>query len=203
MHERLMHMKEALMCAVENQMHNLNQVDTKELGEAIDMIKDLEEAIYYCTITEAMNKGGQEHEQAYFGERYPYKRDMDRPNGKMYYPYDGGMMYYNGNGNSSSNGNTSSNNSSNGNTSSRNYSEREWPMEMYDYREGRSPKNRKMYMEAKETHQDKATQLRELEKYMQELSQDITEMIGDASTEEKQYLEKKLTTLASKVSQMK
>jgi hypothetical protein len=34
----------------------LSEVDTKELGEAIDMIKDLEEAIYYCTVTEAMTK---------------------------------------------------------------------------------------------------------------------------------------------------
>ena len=32
--------------------------------------------------------------------------------------------------------------------------------------------------------------MRELEKYMQELTQDIVEMIGDASPEEKQYLEK-------------
>jgi hypothetical protein len=72
-------------------------------------------------------------------------------------------------------------------------------MEPYDHREGKSAKNRRMYMEAKETHQDKVTQMRELEKYMQELSQDIVEMIADASVEEKQYLEKKLTTLATKV----
>mgnify|MGYP003301599559 CR=1 FL=1 len=52
--ERLKHMKETLTCLIENQMSHLDQVDTKELGEAIDMIKDLEEAIYYCTITEAM-----------------------------------------------------------------------------------------------------------------------------------------------------
>ena len=32
-------------------MTHLEQADTKELGEAIDMIKDLEEAIYYKTIT--------------------------------------------------------------------------------------------------------------------------------------------------------
>ena len=50
---------------------------------------------------------------------------------------------------------------------------------------------------------DKATQLRELEKYMQELTQDMTEMIGDASTDEKSYLEKKLTALATKIGQMK
>ena len=58
-------------------------------------------------------------------------------------------------------------------------------------------------MEAKHTGRDKAAQLRELEKYMQELSQDITEMIADASPEEKQYLEKKITALASKIGQMK
>ena len=38
----------------ENQLCNLEEVDAKELGEAVDMIKDLEEAIYYCTVTEAM-----------------------------------------------------------------------------------------------------------------------------------------------------
>jgi hypothetical protein len=35
-------------------MTHLDSVDAKELGEAIDMIKDLSEAIYYCTVTEAM-----------------------------------------------------------------------------------------------------------------------------------------------------
>jgi hypothetical protein len=58
-------------------------------------------------------------------------------------------------------------------------------------------------MEAKDMKRDKAIQLRELERYMQELSQDITEMIADASPEEKQYLEKKITALASKIGQMK
>ena len=69
----------------------------------------------------------------------------------------------------------------------------------WDAHEGRSHMSRKMYMEAKEMNKDKAAQLRELEKYMQELSSDITEMIADASPEEKQYLEKKITALASKI----
>ena len=42
-HEKLQWMKDSLICAVENQLCNLNEVDTEELGEAIDMIKDLEE----------------------------------------------------------------------------------------------------------------------------------------------------------------
>ena len=54
-HEKLKWMKDTLICVVENELCNLESVDIEELGEAIDMIKDLEEAIYYCTVTEAMN----------------------------------------------------------------------------------------------------------------------------------------------------
>jgi hypothetical protein len=54
-HERLREIKEVLLCCVEEQIQDLCEVDTEELGEVIDMIKDLEEAIYYCTVTEAMN----------------------------------------------------------------------------------------------------------------------------------------------------
>ena len=45
--------------------------------------------------------------------------------------------------------------------------------------------------------------VRELEKYMQELTSDMVEMIQDSSPEEKQYLEKKISALASKIGQMK
>ena len=60
--------------------------------------------------------------------------------------------------------------------------------------------SRKSYMESKEMHHTKATQMKELEKYLQELSTDITEMIEGASPEEKQLLEKKISLLASKIS---
>lgn len=173
-HKRLEHMKETLMCAVEMQLCNLGEVDTKELGEAIDMIKDLEEAIYYCTVTKAMETGTEMEWEMKKSDPH-----HENGNGRMYYPYPKmyNMMYEDDNGNG------------------------DW-----DYpnpREGKSPKSRRMYMEAKEMKKDKATQLRELEKYMQELSSDITEMIADASVEEKQYLEKKITALASKIGQMK
>ena len=84
MKKALESMKETLMCCVQGQMGNLANVDTKELGEAVDMIKDLEEAIYYCTITEAMKEkekeGGKEHHHYYTTPMYyPYHdRDMDR-----------------------------------------------------------------------------------------------------------------------------
>lgn len=71
--------------------------------------------------------------------------------------------------------------------------------EMRDPREGRSPMRRRMYMEGKEAHNDPNSQLRELEAYLQELSTDITEMIKDASPEERATLHQKMTTLANKM----
>ena len=53
--KRLNHIKDTLIAEIESQMTDLRCVDTKELGEVVDMVKDIEEAIYYHTITEAMN----------------------------------------------------------------------------------------------------------------------------------------------------
>lgn len=52
----LKEMKDHICTAVQEQLWDLKSADTKELGEAIDMIKDLAEAEYYCTITEAMEQ---------------------------------------------------------------------------------------------------------------------------------------------------
>lgn len=196
-HEKLKWMKDSLICVVENQLCNLSEVDTEELGEAIDMIKDLEEAIYYCTVTEAMNHQGKEMKMKN-GDHHQKPED-DRMYYSGGYPAmyaDGGQSHMGGTQNYADSGDMSGTNSSNG----RNYYD--GPM-WRDEREGRSYNSRRMYMEAKEMKRDKASQLRELEKYMQELSQDMVEMIADASPEEKQYLEKKITALASKIGQMK
>lgn len=193
MHDRLKHMKETLMCAVEMQLCDLSEVDTKELGEAIDMIKDLEEAIYYCTVTEAMTHPQQEKEWK-MQENGHHQENGDS---RMYYSGNGTMYADSKNMNGGQNYSMyadSNMNSSNG----RNYSD-----SMKDSMAGRSYNSRRMYMEAKHSHQDKSVQLRELEKYMQELSQDVVEMIDDASLEEKQYLEKKISALATKIGSMK
>ena len=44
--------------------------------------------------------------------------------------------------------------------------------------------------------------MKELERYAQELTSDIVEMIDDATPEEKQYLSKKITALAAKITQL-
>ena len=203
-------MKESLVSCVENQLTHLESVDTKELGEAIDMIKDLEEAIYYCTITKAMNEKGEEKEEYYSQKQY---RDIDRGMGRMYYEaprYMGGndtYRQYSSNGgqsnNGSSSGNSNNSSSSQGQSggSSRQYSEKEYDI-MRDRREGKSPMSRRTYMEAKESHSDKAHQMKELENYMQELTQDVVEMVEGASAEEKQYLSKRVAALANKLAQL-
>ena len=147
--ERLKTIKDVLIAQVQSQLGNLQQVDANELGEVVDMIKDMEEAIYYCTITKAMEQSEKET-----------KKDIPYPR----------------------------------------YREQEMPIEFRDYREGNSPKQRKMYMESKELHKDKETQMKELERYMQELTSDIIDMIKDATPEEKQLLQKKISTLAAKIS---
>lgn len=194
--EQLKAMKQCLTAQAQSQMSNLQNVDAKELGEVIDMIKDLEEAIYYCTIVKAMEDKettGQNNNYYYTEYRPPYDqyRDMDIWSNRMY--YDGGM-----NDGSNSNGGGRSGNSS-GNSY---YQERYYDpqIEMRDRREGRSPMKRKMYMESKQMHKDKAKQLVNLESYMQDLTADIVEMIEDATPEEKQLLQQKVATLASKIS---
>ena len=151
MTKRLKWMEEALVDVIETQFCNLDTVCTKELGEAVDIIKDLEEAIYYHTITEAMKKDKEVESTSW------QKHGMDEMAVK----------------------------------------------EDWDEWLGHSPQNRKKYMEAKDSGKDKAIQLRELEKYTQELHNDIVNMIADATIEEKSYLEKKITALAAKIGQMK
>ena len=186
MKDRLKSIEQCLMSMVEREVSSLEQTDAKELEAVINSIHYLEEAIYYCTITKAMEEKKDDHNKYYIP--YDYDRDMDRNRGRMYYDgYPISSAYNDNRGNSSSRSNGS-------------YSERELPIELRDYREGRSGRSRRTYMEAKEMHQDKSVYLKELEKYMTELSQDITEMIENASPEEKQLLEKKMTALASKIS---
>lgn len=151
--ERLKTMKNTLMNCVEGQLKDLHSTDTHELGEAIDMIKDLEEAMYYCSIVKAMEESNAE-DRKYYDEKIRYRTMVD---------------------------------------------ERPRYLESRDRREGRSPINRKMYMESKEMHKDKDYQMKELENYMQELTKDLMEMIEDASIEEKQLLQQKIATLANKI----
>lgn len=140
MHKKLIPIAEHLICEVETQMEDLENVCTKELGEVIDMIKDLSKAIYYDVVTEAMLEVDE------LGEEIEIKKMMDIHDKYHGYP-------------------------------------------SYD-----------SYMEAKHNHSDIAILMKELEKYMSDISQDLSEIVKNATPEEKSYLNKKMSILISKLS---
>jgi hypothetical protein len=140
MHKKLIPIAEHLICEVETQMEDLENVCTKELGEVIDMIKDLSKAIYYDVVTEAMLETDE------LGEEAEVKKIMDTHDTYHGYPS------YNS------------------------------------------------YMEAKHNYSDNAILMKELEKYMGDIYQDLSEIAKNATPEEKQYLNKKMSVLISKLS---
>lgn len=206
--EKLKHMKDCLMACVQNQVSgHLDQVDAKELGEAIDMIKDLEEAIYYATITKAMEEkplqqhgGGQQQQQQQYMPMPQYNdgQNYNSGNQSRYMNYNNGSRNYN---DPMYNRGSSNGNMGNGRSYMHDTDYGAMGMSQYerDAREGTSPMYRKMYMEAKEMKHDKAKQMKDLENYVQELSNDIVEMVAEASPEERQMLHQKICMLATKI----
>lgn len=139
MHIKKLHeVEEALATLLEEQLDHLACVNAAEMGEVVDMMKDIAQCKYYSAAAKAMTSG---HEV------------MNEDTIEM----------------------------------------------ICDAREGKSHKCRKTYLEAKESHSEKSVQMRELEKYMQELSSDIIEMLEGASSEERAYLSKKIAALAAKI----
>ena len=140
MHKKLIPIAEHLICAVEKQMEDLEGACTQELGEVIDMIKDLSKAIYYDVVTEAMLETDE------LGEEIETKKIMDAHDKSHGYPSYGS------------------------------------------------------YMKVKHNNSDLAILMKELEKYMGDICQDLSEIAKNATPEERAYLNKKMNMLLSKLS---
>ena len=204
---------------------NIQGTDLEEFGKWTDIIKDIACYDKDMRIIKAMDEAEEEDD----GERRYYRgqprsktsgrfmrrgdgrrgyeemmpeedwdviqrmRDMDRTSMDRMYYSDSGMS--GGYSSSSGMGGQSYSGNSGG---QRGYSEGR------DYREGRSGQSRRGYMEAKEMHGDnspesKRMKMQELEKYMHELGDDITEMLNNSSPEEKNLLKQKMQTLLTKI----
>lgn len=130
--EQLKSMKEMLTAQVHSQLANIEKADYHELGAAIDMIKDMAETEYYCSVVKAMEEAEEEKEtrgtdRYYYTERYmpiPYQRVYDRDMDRGY-----GRMYYNGGG---SNGGNSGGNAGGGSSGGSGYSDRSGGGRMYE-----------------------------------------------------------------------
>ena len=201
-HSMIEKLSEVAKCELDKGIEN---VDTKEMGEVAEIIKELSEAEYYAKISKAMD-------EAEYGEDYDYMGAYDKHERKGYrgQPRDSRGRY----------------------TSRRGYESRMMPDMDYDEmermrdmdrpygkmgysdgnggqyssrmqrdsREGRSGQMRKGYMEAKEQGKDKTEKMKSLEDYMKSMAEDLTEAIENASPEERSMVKNKLSVLAQKVS---
>ena len=183
--EELKDIEKCLISQVQSQLGNLEKVNTKEMGEVIDMIKDLKKAMYYCAITEAMEKSAEEKEQ------------------NMNVNYYMEPMYYRGQSRDSM-GQSSGGSESSGTRSYVPYMEyapcmmrdNRWRDEHFGDKSGMS---RRMYMEGKMYHGDDQQSMKELEHYITDLGEDLTDMVKESSMEERQVLSSKLQQLATKI----
>lgn len=177
--ERLKAIKECLIAQVQAQMSNLECVDSEELGEVINAIHHLEEALYYASVTKAMKEASEEERDEVLMRYYPI--DMRRrPSRNMLERrrYDAGeMMYY---------------------TDDGKYDHYDTDKQLYHKGEQVDEAKGK-YLKSKTSNSDKVSQMNSLEKYLQELASDMAEIVDGCSPEEKTLIHKKLTGLAAKL----
>lgn len=202
--ERLKSAECKFLSLIEGQINgDISCVDAKELGEVVDMMKDFAEYRYYASVADAMEESSKEEKEFYMQEYAPATRRMYSGSrmggGRRMYPMDSmdwdkrmspmdpmmdepyrSRMYY------SDPKHTNNEPRGMGNPYNR------------DYREGRSGIVRRTYMEMKDTG-DHSKKIAEIQKYGHDLTDDVMEMIQNATPEEKQALKQSLTQLASNI----
>lgn len=208
--ERIHKMQECLTeKAVSEFEKGIENVDTSEMGQVVDMIKDLAEAEYHSIISKAMKKADEEEEEYDKELLRSLKAEYGEESGRKYYDqyrYANGRFAPKGKG-----------------TYRRGYEEPPY-YHMYPeaehmrdidrdygkmyYTEPMSESNydraKRNYTETKEMHkantpEDKEHKMKSLDSYTKELASDITGMVADMSAEEKNLLRTKLSTLVSKI----
>ena len=194
-------------CAKSEMESGIENVDTCEMGKVVDMMKDLSEAMYYRTLTKAMDESTSEEtlemferygDGRRFYDKYRYadgrfapkgrgtRRGYDEPpyyhmNPDMYREHEpeywrdmdrkDGKMYYTE------------------------------PITM----ESRYDKAKRGYEESKMAHKEntpehKQAKMKDLEMYLKELSEDVTQLIADATPEERSMVKNKMQILTQKIS---
>lgn len=203
-------------CLTEKTLSELDKgienVNTEEMSEAVDMIKDLCEAEYKAVIVKSMKKADEEEEE--------YNKELLRAL-KDEYGEEGGRRYYDEyryktTGRFAPKGKGSY-------VGRRGYEEppyyHMYPERDMDREYGRMyyteptathtsesgyDRAKRMYTETKEMHkantpEDKEHKMKALDGYIKELGGDITQLIGDMTAEERNLMRTKLSTLVSKL----
>lgn len=204
MHEMIEKLSEAAECEFSKGIEN---VDTCEMDKVVNMMENLSEAMYYRTLTKAMQESDTEEIMEMFdkygddGKRYydmwRYKSGRFAPKGRgtrrgyeeppyyhmtpdQYKEHDpeywrdvdrkDGKMYFTE------------------------------PVTM----ESRYEKAKRGYKEAKHAHtsntaEDKQAKMKDLEAYLKELSEDVTQLLSDATPEERAMVRGKMQVLTQKI----
>ena len=206
--KRMHEMIEKLSEAAEREFSKgIENVDTCEMDKVVDMMKDLSEAMYYRTLTKAMQESDTEEIMEMF--------DKYGDDGKRYYDmwrYKSGRFAPKGRG------------------TRRGYEEppyyhmtpdqyKEHDPEYWrdlDRKDGkmyytepitmesRYDKAKRGYEESKMTHKEntpehKQAKMKDLEAYLKELSEDVTKLLSDATPEERAMVRGKMQVLTQKI----
>lgn len=212
MHEMIEKLTECAKSEIDKK--GIEEIDTEEFGKATDIIKDLAEAMYYRTLTEAMKESeyGEDYDEygAYDNGRRGYRgqprdskgRYMSRRGRRMGYdePWDemyDEMEYYRDMDRNSPNGMNRMYYTEPITTGSRHDST--GTMDNVNRGTSRYENARRGYEEKKTTGADKAEKMKGLEEYMKELSTDVSSMLTDMTPEEKTLMKQKMSVLMSKI----
>lgn len=218
MHIKKIH--EMLECLTEVSKNQLDKgassVNTDEMGKVVDMIKDLSEAEYYSRIAKSMEEYEEDEKEAEKFRLHLFEEKYGESDGRRFYDH---YRYANGRFAPKGSGTYRRNYSPYLNSG---YMP-EWDdMEQmrdidrhngrmyytdsfaHERNESRYDKARRMYTESKEVHKantqtDKEQKMKDLENYFKEISEDLTDVISDATSEEKAMLRTKLTGLAGRI----
>ena len=188
----------------------IEEIDTEEFGKVTDIIKDLSEAMYYRTLTEAMKEAEYGEDYDYMGaydehERRGYTgQPRSKTSGRFMRRGDGRRSYmpmmrdYDWD-------NMQMDRDMDREHGKMYYTE---PMTMRNdnqaHSESRYDRARRGYEESKAMHksgsvEDKKKNMESLEHYMKELSEEMAELIESMDANEKTMVRSKLQTLAQKV----
>lgn len=205
-HKMIECLTEKALCELEKGTEN---VDTCEMGQVVDMIKDLNEAEYKAVIVKAMKKADEEKEEYDKMLLREMKEEYGEDSGRRYYDhyrYASGRFAPKGHG-----------------SYRRGYEEppyyhmtpemyrdmdRDTHSRMYYTETGMNESGydraKRTYTETKEMHrgntpEDKKAKMQELERYAKSLTEDVVEMVSDMSDEEKNLLRTKMQILMQKI----
>lgn len=210
--KRMHCMIEKLSECAEKQFDNgIENVDTAEMGQVTDMLKDLAEAMYYRTLTKAMDdldpeeimemfeRYGDSGRRYYDHYRYADGRFAPKGRGSYRRGYDEPPYYH-----MTPEMYRSMENYRDMDRGSGRMYYTEPSMNSGVRTESRYDMAKRNYTESKELHrgntpEDKEQKMKELEKYLREIGSDIAELISDASTEEKNLLKNRMQVIMQKI----